>query len=140
MEQLLSLNFLFLGLIYMVGGCTENQRFLSDLLCYNPLTGEWSSLPSMSVARSQMGVTILGDHLYVVGGTNRSQVLTSVERYSFKKVKRTTLLWDYTQGASFSNVPFRFVNDMVCHLVNHIFFRGNGAQYLQCLSAVLVQL
>lgn len=63
-----------------------NQRYLQDLLCYNPVTGEWRSLPPMTVARSQMGVAILDDYLYVIGGDNRHQVLNSVERYSFKKV------------------------------------------------------
>ena len=36
-------------------------------------------------ARSQMGCLVLGDHLYVIGGTNRhNEVLRSVERFSFK--------------------------------------------------------
>ncbi|KAK4876423.1 hypothetical protein RN001_012845 [Aquatica leii] len=73
------------GLIYLVGGCTEFQRFSQDLLSYNPITGEWNTLQLMSVARSQMGVAVLDDYLYVVGGNNKSQVLSSVERYSFKK-------------------------------------------------------
>lgn len=72
----------------MVGGCSRNQRYLQDLLCYNPMTGEWRTLPPMTVARSQMGVAILDDYLYVIGGDNRHQVLNSVERYSFKKVKK----------------------------------------------------
>lgn len=79
------------GLIYMVGGCTEFQRFSQDLLSYNPLTGQWNALQLMSVARSQMGVAVLDDYLYVVGGNNRSQTLTSVERYSFKKGTWSTI-------------------------------------------------
>lgn len=70
----------------MVGGCSLNQRNMQDLMSYNPTTGEWQKLPSMSVARFQMGVAVLDDYLYVVGGTHRQQVLSSVERYSFKKV------------------------------------------------------
>ncbi|KAF7280404.1 hypothetical protein GWI33_006096 [Rhynchophorus ferrugineus] len=73
------------GLIYMVGGCSLNQRNMQDLMSYNPGTGEWHKLPSMSIARFQMGVAVLDDYLYVVGGTHRQQVLSSVERYSFKK-------------------------------------------------------
>ncbi|XP_066253061.1 actin-binding protein IPP [Euwallacea similis] len=75
------------GLIYMVGGCSLNQRNMQDLMSYNPVTGEWQKLPSMTVARFQMGVAVLDDYLYVVGGTHRQQVLSSVERYSFKKNK-----------------------------------------------------
>ena len=32
-----------------------------------------------------MGVSVLDGFLYVVGGTNRHNVLTSVERYSFEQ-------------------------------------------------------
>lgn len=41
----------------------------------------------MLVPRSQMGVAILDNHLYVVGGTNKHHtMLHSVEKYSFFKV------------------------------------------------------
>lgn len=41
----------------------------------------------MSVPRSQMGVAILDNYLYVVGGTNKQhEDLNSVEKYSFSKV------------------------------------------------------
>lgn len=77
----------FEGLIFIVGGCTHSQRHLQDLLSFNPVTGEWSTLPSMLVPRSQMGVAVLDGYLYVVGGTNRHhEVLQSVERYSFEEV------------------------------------------------------
>ncbi|KAJ4431679.1 hypothetical protein ANN_20280 [Periplaneta americana] len=59
------------GLIYIVGGCIHSRRHLQDLLSFNPVTGEWTSLPPMLVPRSQMGVAVLDGYLYVVGGTNR---------------------------------------------------------------------
>lgn len=44
----------------------------------------------MQTARCQMGVSILGRYLYVVGGNSSHQeVLTSVERYSFDEDKWT---------------------------------------------------
>lgn len=76
----------FVGLIYLVGGHTNSGRYLHDFLSYNPLTREWLSLPAMSTSRSQIGVAVLDDYLYVVGGDNRQKVLNTVERYSFKKV------------------------------------------------------
>lgn len=64
-----------------------------DLRSFNPATGEWCTLPSMTVPRSQMGITILERHLYVVGGTNKQhEVLQSVERYSFDTVQRNLKL------------------------------------------------
>lgn len=75
------------GLIYIVGGCTHNQRHLQDLLHYNPVTGDWDHLAPMLTRRSQMGVAVLDGFLYVVGGTNsHCEILNSVERYSFEEV------------------------------------------------------
>ena len=77
----------FLGLIYIVGGCTHNRRHLQDLLSYNPVTGEWTQLAAMLVPRSQMGVAVLDGYLYVVGGINRDhEVLHFTERYNFHEV------------------------------------------------------
>lgn len=74
----------FEGLIYIVGGCTTSSRHLPDLISYNPVTREWSSLASMNTARCQIGVAVLGRYIYVVGGNSSHQeVLRTVERYSF---------------------------------------------------------
>lgn len=79
--------FSYLGLIYVVGGCTHAERHLRELLSYNPVTGEWRYLAPMSEARSQAGVAVLDGCLYVVGGNSKTQeVLSSVERYNFDDV------------------------------------------------------
>jgi actin-binding protein IPP len=92
-------SFSFEGLIYIVGGCTHSRRHLQDLLSFNPVTGEWSTLPPMLVPRSQMGVAVLDGYLYVVGGTNRHhEVLQSVERYSFEEV----LVFSITASCTFT--------------------------------------
>lgn len=79
----------------MVGGCSQNQRHLADLVSYDPVSGEWCTLPPMSVARSQMGVAVLYDDLYVVGGTNRhNEVLSTVERYNFQQVHTYILCYN----------------------------------------------
>ena len=69
-----------------MGGCTHSQRHLPDLICYSPATHKWTELTPMSVARSQIGVAVLDDRLYAVGGIDRkNQVLTVVECYSFEE-------------------------------------------------------
>ncbi len=40
----------------------------------------------MKVSRSQMGIAVLNNHLYVLGGSSKhAEVLKSVEKYSFEK-------------------------------------------------------
>ena len=57
---------------------------MQELVSYNPVTHEWTTLASMLVPRSQMGCVVLNEFLYVLGGTNRhNEVLQSGERYSF---------------------------------------------------------
>ncbi|XP_071455545.1 actin-binding protein IPP-like [Hetaerina americana] len=90
------------GLIYVLGGCTRHRRHLPYLLCLAPpgsrshthqkSNPSWCSEPvrlaPMRTPRSQMGVAILHDSLYAVGGTNGgSDALRSVERYSFAENK-----------------------------------------------------
>ena len=71
-------------------------------MSYNPITRAWTNLAPMLTPRSQMGITILDGYIYVVGGTNKSQeVLTSVERYSFEKVRSPT------SSTNFPNWPFQ---------------------------------
>lgn len=79
----------FLGLIYIVGGCTRFSRHRDDLLSYNPCTRQWKCLAPLLTPRSQIGIAVLDGYMYVVGGTNKTnEVLDSVERYSFKDVRK----------------------------------------------------
>lgn len=80
------------GLIYIVGGCTHSRRHMQELVAYNPVISEWTTLASMLVPRSQMGCVVLDDNLYVLGGTNRhNEVLQSGERYNFLTNKWTEI-------------------------------------------------
>jgi actin-binding protein IPP len=84
-----------------VGGCTQSSRHLPDLISYNPVTKEFTHLSKMQTARCQMGVSILGRDLYVVGGNSSHQeVLQTVERYSFDEDKWTTVAPMTTARAS----------------------------------------
>lgn len=79
-------------MIYIVGGCTQASRHLPDLISYNPVTQEFCPLMKMKTARCQMGVSILGRHMYVVGGNSSHQeVLQTVEKYSFDEDTWTTV-------------------------------------------------
>ena len=61
---------------------------MSTVEAYNPVTGELTPLACMKNSRSRMGIAVLHDYIYVVGGIGvRSQHMTAVERYSIKEVR-----------------------------------------------------
>ncbi|OQR77072.1 actin-binding protein IPP-like [Tropilaelaps mercedesae] len=70
------------GLIYIVGGMVDNHRMVNTVEVYNPTTGVVSQLAAMKNPRSNMGIAVLHDHIYVVGGNGVRGPLSSVERYS----------------------------------------------------------
>ena len=51
---------------------------MQELVSYNPVTNEWTTLTSMLVPRSQMGCVVLSEFLYVLGGTNRHNEVLQV--------------------------------------------------------------
>ncbi|PIO14558.1 hypothetical protein AB205_0067790 [Aquarana catesbeiana] len=75
------------GLIYVVGGMSQEGLELSAVEVYDPISRRWTSLPPMATRRAYLGVACLNDCLYVVGGWNEAQdALNTVERYSFEEV------------------------------------------------------
>lgn len=63
-----------------VGGFTGQLR-LSSMEAYDPETNRWRPLPDMDSARSNFGIEVLEERLYVVGGYNGSTVISSVESF-----------------------------------------------------------
>jgi len=48
---------------------------------YDPKTDTWTTVSSLSVPRDAVGVCLLGDRLYAVGGYDGQTYLNSVESY-----------------------------------------------------------
>ena len=48
---------------------------------YDPKTDTWTQVASMSVGRDAIGVCLLGDRLFAVGGYDGQQYLKLVEAY-----------------------------------------------------------
>uniref|UniRef100_A0A8C0VKM0 Kelch-like protein 20 n=1 Tax=Cyanistes caeruleus TaxID=156563 RepID=A0A8C0VKM0_CYACU len=57
---------------------------ISSVERYDPQTNEWRMVASMSKRRCGVGVSVLDDLLYAVGGHDGSSYLNSVERYDPK--------------------------------------------------------
>lgn len=48
---------------------------------YNPGTNRWTRVANMTSARLGAGVAVLGNVLYVVGGSNGSELMKTCEKY-----------------------------------------------------------
>ncbi|KAM4053608.1 kelch-like protein 5 isoform 1-T1 [Anomaloglossus baeobatrachus] len=74
------------GFLYAIGGhdtpATNLASRLSDCVeRYDPKTDMWTSVASMSISRDAVGVCLLGDRLYAVGGYDGQSYLNNVEAY-----------------------------------------------------------
>ncbi|XP_024601943.1 actin-binding protein IPP isoform X2 [Neophocaena asiaeorientalis asiaeorientalis] len=77
-----------LGLIYVIGGISNEGIELCSFEVYDPLSKRWSPLPPMGTRRAYLGVAALNDCIYSIGGWNETQdALHTVEKYSFEEEK-----------------------------------------------------
>ncbi|XP_023991444.1 kelch-like protein 4 isoform X2 [Salvelinus sp. IW2-2015] len=72
--------------LYAVGGhdaqASNHCSRLSDCVeRYDPKTDTWTTVSSLSVPRDAVGICLLGDRLYAVGGYDGTSYLNSVESY-----------------------------------------------------------
>ncbi|CAB4054387.1 KLHL18 [Lepeophtheirus salmonis] len=67
------------GLIYAVGGQTRSGNPLSTVEVFDPSIGHWRNAEAMSMLRSRVGVSVMNNSLYAVGGYNGSDRLNTVE-------------------------------------------------------------
>uniref|UniRef100_A0A8C6B751 Kelch like family member 5 n=1 Tax=Monodon monoceros TaxID=40151 RepID=A0A8C6B751_MONMO len=74
------------GLLYAIGGHDAPASNLTSRLSdcverYDPKTDMWTAVASMSISRDAVGVCLLGDKLYAVGGYDGQTYLNTVEAY-----------------------------------------------------------
>ncbi|XP_023653290.1 kelch-like protein 4 isoform X1 [Paramormyrops kingsleyae] len=72
--------------LYAVGGhdapASNHCSRLSDCVeRYDPKTDEWTTMTPLGVPRDAVGICLLGDRLYAVGGYDGQSYLNSVESY-----------------------------------------------------------
>lgn len=72
------------GSLYAVGGvgwARGGSQILDSCEKYDPGADVWVPIASLGQARAYIGVAVIHDHLYAIGGYNGSQWLNCVERY-----------------------------------------------------------
>ncbi len=69
------------------------------ILRYDPKTDTWTTVSSLSVPRDAVGVCLLGDRLYAVGGYDGQTYLNSVESYDAQNNEWTEVSPSSNQAA-----------------------------------------
>ena len=71
------------GKLFAVGGYGLNDQgqneYLKSVECFDPSTGVWTNINPMNEAREWLGLAVLGDKLFAMGGRDEDGTLSSVE-------------------------------------------------------------
>ncbi|XP_061096094.1 kelch-like protein 40b [Conger conger] len=80
------------GLIYIMGGKSEDKECIEKTCVYDPKTFEWKELAPLKIARSLFGVTVHQDKIYVVAGVTDTGLTNTVEVYDIANNKWSEFL------------------------------------------------
>ena len=70
-----------------MGGINDSGLALRSVDCYNPVLNTWHHLADMLEARTDFGVAVVDDQIYVVGGNSfDGKSMSTVEKYIVEKV------------------------------------------------------
>ncbi|MGH0157160.1 UNVERIFIED_CONTAM: hypothetical protein FKN15_033128 [Acipenser sinensis] len=92
------------GFLYAIGGHDAPASSLTSRLSdcverYDPKTDVWTAVCPMSISRDAVGVCLLGDRLYAVGGYDRQVYLNTVEAYDPQTNEWTQRVFTLTEKA-----------------------------------------
>ncbi|XP_016328466.1 kelch-like protein 41a isoform X1 [Sinocyclocheilus anshuiensis] len=71
------------GLVYCIGGKTDENKTVNKMFAYNHKKSEWKELAAMKTPRSMFGAVFHKRKIIVVGGVNEDGLLASCEAYDF---------------------------------------------------------
>lgn len=87
--------------IYVYFGGNEITLDMCGFRRYDPKTDEWTTMTPLGVPRDAVGICLLGDRLYAVGGYDGQSYLNSVESYDAQANE-----WREVTSATFiTNLP-----------------------------------
>ena len=82
-------------MLYIIGGRNNTPAGNIDTASvdrYDPLRDEWKPMAPLSVPRNRLGVAVVDDCIYAIGGGNGNTCHTSVEKYDAKQDEWTTVM------------------------------------------------
>lgn len=65
--------------LYAIGGYNAEKGPLASVDCFNTKKGEWTTTKPLNIARFQCGVVVIDNTIYVIGGRDNTQTLSSIE-------------------------------------------------------------
>lgn len=68
--------------IYVIGGWTTDSKSMATAEKYDPYLKIWTEIEPMTRPRCGVGVVMLGEYIYAIGGHDGERYLKSVERYN----------------------------------------------------------
>ncbi|XP_028618881.1 kelch-like protein 41 isoform X2 [Grammomys surdaster] len=75
------------GMIYCLGGKTDDKKCTNRVFIYNPKKGDWKDLAPMKTPRSMFGVAIHKGKIVIAGGVTEDGLSASVEAFDLKTNK-----------------------------------------------------
>ncbi|XP_042351181.1 kelch-like protein 41a [Plectropomus leopardus] len=71
------------GLVYCIGGKTDDNKVTNKMFAYNHKRSEWKEVASMKTPRSMFGAVIHNGKIVVAGGVNEDGLTAACEAYDF---------------------------------------------------------
>ncbi|KAM4608970.1 kelch-like protein 41a [Polymixia lowei] len=71
------------GLVYCIGGKTDDNKASNKMFAYNHKKSEWKEVASMKTPRSMFGAVVHNGKIVVAGGVNEDGLTATSEAYDF---------------------------------------------------------
>ncbi|KAI4806088.1 hypothetical protein KUCAC02_010672 [Chaenocephalus aceratus] len=71
------------GLVYCIGGKTDDNKATNKMFAYNHKKSEWKEVATMTTPRAMFGAVIHKGKIVVAGGVNDEGLIASCETYDF---------------------------------------------------------
>nr|XP_020451997.1 kelch-like protein 41 [Monopterus albus] len=71
------------GLVYCIGGKTDDNKATNKMFAYNHKKSEWKEVASMKIPRAMFGAVIHKGRIIVAGGVNDEGLTDACEAYDF---------------------------------------------------------